>query len=140
MNKRKVLLLVEDIPKSIKCLRAELQEDEGYLIDDVYSVQAAKEKLSSHEYDAILIDWRLPVHKGGPVLDNGAELLLDSLASGQLGTKNIDKPFIIITAERTVINWTKVGKFKNFVDCVQKLYLDDTKALLSQLFANKTIH
>lgn len=140
MNKQRNLLVIEDIHNSMKCLLAELLEDEGYLIDEVTNVEAAKKKLLSRKYDAILIDWRIPIHEGGPIADNGGQTILESLTSGQLHVKNVNTPFIIVTAERSIVAWNKVAEFKNFAGCVQKLRPDDVKVFLAELFAKNTVH
>ncbi len=61
------LLIVEDEPDLLRALARALRED-GYAIDTAEDGEEARYKALTHDYDAIVLDWMLPVLGGMDVL------------------------------------------------------------------------
>ena len=61
------LLIVEDEPDLLRALSRALRED-GYAVDTAEDGEAGCYKALEHDYDAIVLDWMLPVMNGVDVL------------------------------------------------------------------------
>ena len=81
------LLIVEDEPDLLRALCRALRED-GYAVDSAEDGEDARYKAIEYDYDAIVLDWMLPVMSG-----------LEVLAAVRL-TKNT--PVLMLTAKSAV--------------------------------------
>ena len=63
----KKILIVDDEPSLIKGLRFNLQQQEGYIVDEACDGEAAIEKFSNEKHDLILLDVMLPKMDGWEV-------------------------------------------------------------------------
>ncbi len=61
------LLIVEDEPDLLRALARALRED-GYAVDTAEDGEEGRYKALAHDYDAIVLDWMLPVLGGMEVL------------------------------------------------------------------------
>lgn len=66
-NNRPVILVAEDDPDQSDSLR-EAFESEGYVVETVFSGDMALQRLSSHNFAAVIMDARMPGLHGGTVL------------------------------------------------------------------------
>jgi two-component system response regulator MprA len=82
------LLLIEDDPNVTRMVRDGLESD-GYSLEDVSSIEAARRRLNANAYDALLLDLSLPD-------GDGLELAASIRAAGD------DTPIIMLTARSTV--------------------------------------
>lgn len=110
MKKKKEILVIEDIERTIKNTILELSSF-GYSVDRVDNVKLAIESLNSNPFDFIIIDWRLPLEEGKSVSDEAGAIILDELRNKN--SPNYNVPFIIMTAENLVIDKKLVEEMEN---------------------------
>lgn len=131
----KRLLIVEDIPRTIIGTMMEL-EASGYSYLHVMNVGDAKAALAREHFDALILDWSIPMSAGAGPAEEAAGTLLDYICTSASNTLNIGLPFIILTAHPNVVNESKLRLMTGYIGIVYKLFVDDIKMRLDNYFAN----
>lgn len=116
------LLVVEDVMLSlsgtIECL-----QQQGIVVDSASTVEQAVEKLSEQAYDAMLLDWRLPMKSGQSADDDAGGVLLSKIADGAAGPTNAAIPFTVVTQELYGVDRDVLSRYPNCLGVVEKLDL-----------------
>ncbi len=86
----KTILIVDDEPSMVKGLRFNLEQQEGYRVDEAYDGEEALNKFSKGRYDLILLDLMLPK--------------IDGMEVCQRIRSASDVPIIMITAKDSDID------------------------------------
>lgn len=136
MKNEKQLLVVEDIPDSLVATLRELSST-GYNVTIVNCVDDAKIKLEKNKYDAVLLDWRIPIGKTNGISEEGGRHLLEHLDALSTVTGKFI-PFIVVTAQKNAIDWDRVSASPGYLGSVYKFYVDDIQDLLESHFSRKS--
>src|ERR1044072_8745299 len=96
MNVRAALsiLSLEDEPDAVDG-SVEYLEMQGHSVERAERLEPARSYLRSHPYDLIFLDERLKEHDRE--LRNAGSTLIVELKAGDLGTLNIEVPFVFVT-------------------------------------------
>lgn len=94
----KSVLFIEDTPETILGLMTETRL-RGIETDLAESVAEGIEKLRHKTYDAIVLDWRLPLEADESVDREGGKKFLELLGSESVLVANRDVPVIVVTAQ-----------------------------------------
>lgn len=136
MNTARKLLVVEDIPKTLAGTLMELAAC-GYDIAKASNVEDAMHALADTGYDALILDWSIPVAPGTGPSAGAANKLLEFLQSDRVKKENRRLPFLIVTAHPNIVNEAVLSALPGFVGVIYKLFVDDIITHLGQLFTPK---
>jgi DNA-binding response OmpR family regulator len=92
------ILAIEDAAGTIQEVAADLK-DAGINIDYAESVSQAERKLSDVIYDILIVDVMIK-DSDETLAEQGGVELIRRLRSGELGKKNLNTPFFILTGQK----------------------------------------
>lgn len=107
-----VALVVEDQPADIEGTLISLKRF-GMKYENVGDLETAEKQLQSEDYDLVILDLRLPQHPGQAPSDDAGVSLITKLQKGGLGTRNADKPFIVISGQNKTVAQREVDQRGN---------------------------
>ena len=137
MSSEKRVLVVEDVQSTLRGTVMELRLD-GIIAEWALTIDEAVRKLRERVYDVMILDWRLPLVAGGPVRPDAGALLLEKVASGEVGNEAKGVPVVIVTSEGAAVDRAVLEKYKQCIDLISKLYPDDIRQRVNSILGVET--
>jgi CheY-like chemotaxis protein len=128
----KKILVVEDIDDTLAGTLAELRFM-GAEVDHASNVRGALIKMQAQKYNALLLDWRIPLKEQTAVNDEGAAVLLRQIET-DTGNPNSETPIIIVTAQLPSIDRKTLAKYPHCRLVLSKLQADEIIEALDGIF------
>jgi CheY-like chemotaxis protein len=130
--KKAQILVVEDIVKTINGFLCDLEYNTEHDIKVVGSIEEAIEQLSIKKYDAMILDWRLPMKADSNIEEDGGEILLKQISNNDKLLLNKGIPFLIATNQKAAVDYEILKRYSNCVGTVSKLLHDNMLILLNK--------
>ncbi len=95
----------EDIAGTLRLLKLN-----GLHYVTVKNVADAERMLREESFDVMVVDIRLPLEAGGELHEDAGTRFLDRLQAGELGERNLDTYFIVISAQNRSVHKHQINK------------------------------
>lgn len=129
----KRLLVVDDVFSTVRGTVAELR-GEGIHVDHADNVESAIEWLKAEQYDAVLLDWRIPLKQSDRIDNDGGGTLLERIEEGAAGDTNRNTRVLVVTAYNDGVDRYKLKRFKNCRGVIQKMTLGPPEIEMQRIF------
>jgi CheY-like chemotaxis protein len=113
------VLAIDDDPETIEGLISELELD-GLAVLSVGDIESAREALSTLKFGLVLVDLRMQMDPDGEVVDDAGLALIRDLRKGELGSRNIDTPYIVASAQEFRIAKLEELGFEGELDLLRR--------------------